>query len=205
MEWRAYGPGAALIRFGGGPGQARAIAVALEAGRKGVREFTIAFDQVLVEFDAGIEVAGVTDELVDWFESLPPVGNEGARIHRIAVRYDGEDLAEVADRAGLSEAEVVRIHAGTVYDVAMLGFSPGFPYLTGLGERLVTPRRVEPRTHVRAGSVAIGGEHTGIYSVASPGGWNVIGQTDVRLFDPENETFLLRTGDRVEFVVENAR
>lgn len=200
MEWRAYGPGAALIRFDGGTEQARAITTALEAGHGGVREFSIAFDQLLLEFVEGIDPAAAMPELMDWLPRLEPIGNANARLHRIEVRYEGEDLADLAARTGLDEAEVARIHAAPIYDVAMLGFSPGFPYLTGLDERLTTPRRSEPRTHIRAGAVAIGGEHTGIYSIASPGGWNVIGHTEARLFDPAGEQFLLRTGDRVKFI-----
>ena len=87
----------------------------------------------------------------------------------------------------------------------MLGFAPGFPYLGGLNPRLHTPRLAAPRARVPAGAVAIGGEHTGIYSVESPGGWNIIGHTSVKLFDPtrKNEAmFRLRPGDRVKFVRE---
>ncbi len=200
MNWRAYGPRAALIRFDGGPDQARAITAALEAGRDGVSEFTIAFDQLLVEFSKPVDVASAVPELLTWLDRLDPVGAADARVHRLEVRYDGEDLAAVAKRAGLEESEVAQIHTATTYDVEMLGFSPGFPYLTGLDPRLATPRRAEPRPRIQAGSVAIGGAHTGIYSIASPGGWNVIGHTKTKLFDPEGEQFLLRTGDRVEFI-----
>jgi len=99
------------------------------------------------------------------------------------------------------------LHCEPVYKVYCLGFAPGFPYLGDLNPRLHTPRLATPRTRVPAGSVAIGGEHTGIYSVESPGGWNIIGRTTVALFDPsrrdehdEAAAFLLRAGDRVKFV-----
>lgn len=121
----------------------------------------------------------------------------------IAVRYggnDGPDLAEVVQRTGLSADEVVRRHVAGRYRVAMLGFAPGFPYLLGLDPALAVPRRADPRTRVPAGSVAIGGGQTGIYPADLPGGWQVIGRTQQRLFDPAAaEPTLLRAGDRVRF------
>jgi KipI family sensor histidine kinase inhibitor len=130
------------------------------------------------------------------------------RLVEIGVRYggaDGPDLAEVAQHAGLTVAEVVRRHAAPEYRVAMLGFAPGFPYLSGLDPALATPRLAQPRLRLEAGSVAIGGAQTGIYPQAGPGGWRVIGRTAARLFDPAREpASLLQPGDRVRFVAEPA-
>jgi KipI family sensor histidine kinase inhibitor len=129
----------------------------------------------------------------------------GGRLFELPVRYGGAfgpDLAEVAHLTGLSGREVIESHAGGVYDVRFVGFSPGFPYLAGLPERLHTPRRVAPRARVPAGSVAIAGAQTGIYPLRSPGGWNVIGRTDVVLFDPtRKDPAMLAPGDRVRFLV----
>jgi KipI family sensor histidine kinase inhibitor len=124
----------------------------------------------------------------------------------VPVRYggvDGPDLAEVADRLGLPEAEVVRLHTGSTYRVFMLGFTPGFPYLGPLPDALVLPRRPTPRTRVPAGSVAIAGAQTGIYPSSTPGGWHVIGRTDLRLWDPTRRPpALLEPGGHVRFVAE---
>jgi inhibitor of KinA len=125
------------------------------------------------------------------------------RVVEIPVAYGGDlgpDLAEVARRHDLSEEEVVKVHSGARYLVYMLGFAPGFAYLGGLPEALATPRRPEPRTAVPAGSVGIGGNQTGIYPLVSPGGWQLIGRTSVRLFDPRREPVaLLAVGDVVRF------
>jgi inhibitor of KinA len=119
------------------------------------------------------------------------------------VCYEGEfapDLAEVAHHAGLSPDEVAQRHAAAAYRVGCVGFMPGFPYLTGLPPELATPRRAIPRREVAAGSVAIGGSQTGIYPSVSPGGWNVIGRTPLRLFDVTRQPpALLRAGDAVRF------
>lgn len=114
--------------------------------------------------------------------------------------HAGADLAEVASYAGMSEAEVIARHTGTSYRVAMIGFAPGFPYLLGLDPALVMPRRSDPRTRVPAGSVAIGGQQTGIYPQALPGGWRLIGRTPLRLFDlAATPPSLLQPGDHVRF------
>jgi inhibitor of KinA len=122
----------------------------------------------------------------------------------IPVCYGGQfgpDLEEVARRAGLPAAEVIQLHAQAEYVVAMIGFAPGFPYLAGMNEQLAAPRKTQPRAQVPAGSVGIAGRQTGIYSLPTPGGWQLIGRTPRRLFHPmwENPS-LLRAGDQVLFV-----
>lgn len=118
--------------------------------------------------------------------------------HVVRVVYDGDDLVEVATSLGLRPDDVVALHAGREYEVAMLGFLPGFAYLRGLDPRLVLPRRAQPRTRVPAGSVAIAAEYTGIYPLASPGGWTLLGHALApRLFDANGARFAL--GDRVRF------
>jgi inhibitor of KinA len=114
----------------------------------------------------------------------------------------GPDLEAVAQRHGLAPEELIRLHSEAVYSVYMLGFAPGFAYLGGLPPALATPRRDEPRTAVPAGSVGIGGSQTGIYPLVSPGGWNLIGRTPLRLFDARRTSpTLLAVGDRVRFQV----
>jgi biotin-dependent carboxylase-like uncharacterized protein len=113
----------------------------------------------------------------------------------------GPDLGYIARHSGLSQREVIHLHSSALYPVYMLGFSPGFAYLGGLEPAIATPRLVSPRTQVPAGSVGIAGTQTGIYPIATPGGWQIIGRTPLRLFDPGRETpALLRPGDRVRFV-----
>jgi len=132
------------------------------------------------------------------------------RVVRIPVRYGGEegpDLEEVARLVGLPPAEVVARHAAPVYRVYLLGFTPGFPYLGGMDPRLACPRLASPRARLPAGSVAIGGEQTGIYPVESPGGWRILGRTPLALFDPApgaRRPFLLAPGDGVRFVPVDA-
>lgn len=125
------------------------------------------------------------------------------RVVEIPVCYGGEyglDLDAVAERARLSRDDVIARHAAAEYVVAMLGFAPGFPYLLGLDPALQMPRRATPRTRVPAGSVAIGGEQTGIYPRELPGGWHLVGRTPVVLFDARRDPpCLLAPGDRVRF------
>lgn len=126
------------------------------------------------------------------------------KLHEIAIEYGGDagpDLPVLAEAAGLDVAAYMRLHAGVEYSVAFLGFQPGFPYLRGLPPALHAPRRASPRAHVAAGSVAIGGPYTGIYPSRGPGGWQIIGRTAARLFDPERDApALFMPGDRVRFV-----
>ena len=125
------------------------------------------------------------------------------RLVEVPVCYDVEfalDLELVAQHCGLSPNDVVARHAAARYDVRCVGFTPGFPFLGGLPAKLATPRRKSPRPAVPAGSVGIGGPQTGIYPLRSPGGWNIIGRTPLRLFDVTREpAALFRAGDRVHF------
>lgn len=131
------------------------------------------------------------------------VVNADAAIVEIPVWYGGRhgpDLAALAERAGLSEAEIIARHSAATYTVDLLGFLPGFAYLDGLDPALHAPRRATPRPRVPAGSVAIGADRTAVYPCASPGGWQLIGRTPVRLFDAERDPpALLAAGQRVRF------
>lgn len=125
------------------------------------------------------------------------------RTVEVPVCYGGEfgpDIEEVAASHGLNPAEVIALHLGGSYVVQAIGFAPGFGYLGGLDVQLHTPRRATPRTLVHAGSVGIGGVLTAVYPFASPGGWNIIGRTPLRMFDPaREEPAVLRPGDHVRF------
>jgi KipI family sensor histidine kinase inhibitor len=137
-----------------------------------------------------------------WAES--DAATPASRHVEIPVHYGGSagpDLAFVAQHAGLSPGEVIELHSGATYTVFFLGFLPGFAYLGGLDPRLAMPRRAEPRLAVPPGSLGIGGEQTGIYPLASPGGWQLIGRTSLRMFDPLREApSLLLPGDTVKFL-----
>ncbi len=119
----------------------------------------------------------------------------------IPIHYDGPDLDATANLTGLHRDELIERHAASTYTVAFLGFSPGFPYLVGLDPRLQVPRLDTPRTRVPAGSVAMAGDMTAIYTRATPGGWRILGHTDLALFSPHRHPpALLAPGDRVHFV-----
>jgi KipI family sensor histidine kinase inhibitor len=130
------------------------------------------------------------------------------RLHQVPTRYGGEagcDLPALARARGLSQAQAVALHTGSEYTALMVGFLPGFAYLGLLPETLDTPRLATPRTRVPAGAVAVAGRQTGIYPTASPGGWNLIGRTTLRLFDPARDPpALILPGDRVRFVATDA-
>ncbi|HEV7838253.1 MAG TPA: 5-oxoprolinase subunit PxpB [Gemmatimonadaceae bacterium] len=133
-----------------------------------------------------------------------PAGGSGdaapPRNHLIPVRYDGMDLDSVASATGLSTAEVIARHSERAYTVDLLGFVPGFAYLSELDASLQLPRRSEPRPRVPAGSVAIAAGMTGVYPLDTPGGWHIIGHTGTVMFDPNRDPpALLRAGDTVQF------
>lgn len=182
----------------------------------GVTDIVPSFTTVTVHYDpAKIPEGpgGPAERVIAWIKTAPKKAGAGKRKPReviVPVCYGGEqgpDLAEVAAHTKLDEAEVIRVHSKGVYQVAAVGFSPGFPYLSGLPPRLAMPRRATPRTRVPAGSVGIGGGQTGVYPLPTPGGWALIGRTPTRLFRPENETepTLLEAGDTVKFSAITAK
>lgn len=130
--------------------------------------------------------------------------SQARRTVEIPVCYEGEfapDLSFVAEKNGLTPSEVINIHASQTYRVYMIGFAPGFPYLGGMDEKIAAPRHATPRLSVAAGSVGIAGKQTGIYPLAMPGGWQIIGRTPVRLFDlQQNPPNRLAAGDLVRFI-----
>ncbi len=165
-----------------------------------------AYASLLIRYDPlRCDPGALALELARRVENLSGRPLPEGRLFEIPVHYGGPhgpDLTGVARITGLDEREVVAMHAASVYDVRFVGFSPGFPYLAGLPDRLHTPRRESPRAHVPAGSVAIAGAQAGIYPMRSPGGWNVIGWTDFVLFDSTRENpATLAPGDRVRFLV----
>jgi inhibitor of KinA len=183
------------------------------AGRAGITDVVPAYNSVTAFYDPAKfhDSPGDAYGAVCRFIESCAAGVAGAapgpppRLVEIPVCYGGEfgpDLGAVAQHCGLGADEVVGLHSGADYLVHAIGFTPGFPYLGGLPEALRTPRRDTPRGHVPAGSVAIGGQQTGVYPVDSPGGWQIIGRTPTALFRPRmNPAALLRLGDRVRFKV----
>jgi KipI family sensor histidine kinase inhibitor len=175
--------------------------VAAELGR-GLRELVPGASTLLVvaERDRALDAR----RLGELERAARQASESGAatRLHTIAVRYDGPDLAAVAAHAGIAVDQVAALHGAAEYRVAFVGFQPGFAYLAGLPATLHAPRRPSPRPRVPAGSVAIGGPWTGVYPLGTPGGWNLIGTSDALLFDAARDRpALLEPGDAVRFVV----
>ncbi|WP_157281628.1 5-oxoprolinase subunit PxpB [Pelomonas sp. Root1237] len=167
----------------------------------GMNNLTLTFDPLHTDGQALEQAARAL-----W--ARPLRRQQAGRLVEIPVNYGGAhgpDLGDVATHCGLSVDEVVQRHTEAEYIVYFIGFQPGFAYLGGLDASLHTPRRSEPRTAVPAGSVGIGGAQTGIYPLATPGGWQLIGHTALPLFDPKAEPpTLLAPGDRVRFVADLA-
>ncbi len=162
------------------------------------RSATIYFNPLLTD------AAAVTAQLRLLLATAFPATDPAHTTHHIPVCYGGElgpDLIDVAEQSGLTPAQVITLHASVTYHVYMLGFSPGFPYLGMVPDRIVAPRLPTPRKQVAAGSVGIAGSQTGIYPQASPGGWRIIGRTPVHLFSlTRPQPFLVAAGDQVQFI-----
>ena len=197
----------------------RALHELQNAAIPGVTELAPAYTSIAVFFDPipVVKDAEEPGKVFDWLatriRAAVTAGADRGR-HRTATQlpvrsveipvcYDPEfalDMDDVARRATISPSEVIRLHSGAEYYVACIGFVPGFPFLAGLPKELATPRRDVPRKQIPPGSVGIGGAQTGIYPLRSPGGWNLIGRTPLRLFDSKkNPPALLRAGERVRF------
>ncbi len=172
----------------------------LEQPLPGVTDLVPGYVNLYVEFDARrLSRARVERWLAPFLQELPSI--DQGRLVEVPVRYDGEDLAWVAQATGLTPAEVVRLHQKPTYRVFATGFTPGFPFMGPLEPPLCLPRRAFPRPQVSAHRVAIAGHQTGIYPLPSPGGWHLLGTALVQVYNPRRpEPFLLEAGDRVRFV-----
>ncbi len=161
------------------------------------RSLLILYDPLAADPAAVEAILTGLEERLDEIEIPPPETVE------IPVLYGGEygpDIGFVAEHNGLTEEEVIRLHSQPAYQIYMIGFTPGFPFLGGLDDRLFTPRLSTPRTLVPAGSVGIANNQTGMYPVDSPGGWRLIGRTPLKLFDPNRaEPFLYKAGDLIKY------
>jgi inhibitor of KinA len=190
----------------------RAVSALLDARPpQGIVDQVPAFVSVAVHYDPaqvpGDRSAPPYRRMVSLLEhtlsGVQPDELQPARTIDIPVCYGGAfgpDLDDVARQHDLNAGQVIEIHTGGEYLVYMVGFMPGFAYLGGLSDRIATPRRASPRALVPAGTVGIGGQQTGVYPLESPGGWNLIGRTPLRIFDiSRDEAALLAAGDRVRF------
>lgn len=186
--------------------QVRAMSDALKcANIPGVMEWVPTFRSLTIYYDPSrLSYGRLKRKVLGLARSLTSVENQMRRVIEIPVCYGGaygEDLPDVAACTGLSVDEVVSRHCAGKYRIYMLGFLPGFAYMGGLDPALHTPRLKTPRTKIPAGSVGIGGEQTGIYPMASPGGWRLIGMTPIKPYDPARQTpILFMPGDFVRFV-----
>lgn len=196
----------------------RAVSAALDAhAPAGVVDQAPAFASVTVHYDparvAGDPGRSPYDRLVTELDELLSHVHEHElpppRLVEIPVCYGGElgpDLGDVARQHQLTPQDIIDLHTSAEYLVYMVGFMPGFAYMGGLPAQLATPRRGRPRTAVPAGTVGIGGSQTGVYPLESPGGWNLLGRTPLKIFDIAREpATLLATGDRARFVAISLR
>lgn len=194
MNLLPYGPRAVLAEFDSLDQVMSAASAWRDADLPGVIDVVPAARTVLVHHDGRLDPSSLV-------EPVGPAPLTASALVEVPVRYDGEDLAAVADATGLSVDQVVALHTGTEYTCAFCGFMPGFAYLVGLDERLVLPRRATPRTRVPSGSVAIASTFTAVYPGESPGGWHLLGHTDLPMWVADREPpATLPPGTRVRFV-----
>lgn len=171
---------------------------------QGIIETVPAYATLLVHYDPLIlSFTQIKNYLQEKITQVNAISSRKPRQVEVPVQYGGEygiDLESVASSLHISIADVIRIHSEKIYTVYMMGFTPGYPYMGKLDDTLVMPRLKTPRTRVPAGTVAIAGSQTGIYSIDSPGGWRLIGWTLLKLFDPKSDKpFLFSPGDEVKF------
>lgn len=168
-----------------------------------VIETVLGYYSIMVQLKRKNQQQEFINELLSLDLSLSKQSSERVHLFRIPVCYHtsfGLDLKELSEEKKQSIPEIIQLHTQPIYPVYFIGFLPGFPYLGGLVEPLHTPRKSTPRPRIKAGSVGIGGNQTGIYPQDSPGGWNLIGRTPISLFDKNlQQPALLTAGDRVQF------
>ncbi|WP_386698001.1 5-oxoprolinase subunit PxpB [Lonepinella sp. MS14436] len=176
--------------------------------QEGICEVIVGMNNLTVFTALGADLMVFSERLKKYWSQVENQQYQGKHF-QIPVQYGGEfgqDLMDVATFHKVLPQDIITRHTAPIYTVFMIGFQAGFPYLGGLPEHLHTPRREVPRTLVPAGSVGIGGSQTGIYPFSSPGGWKILGRTDLPLFDKSNyPPTLLKAGDTVQFVVESVQ
>ena len=172
-------------------------------------EVVVGIDSVVLQFDAAVQDASTAlQRAADSIDFRAVKARRSSHVVEIPVRYGGEygpDMGAVCAQLGLDVEEFVALHTSGRHSVDMLGFTPGFAYISGLDDRLRVPRLAEPRAHVPAGSVGIADGRSGLYALPGPGGWSLIGRTEYPLFDPWGEDpFALRPGTTIRFVAVDA-
>ena len=185
--------------------QIRAFNIALQNSKMpGIVETVPTYRSLMIHYDPGvIQYAPLVKKLKNLLGQLDNIVIPPSEVLEVPVLYGGEmgpDLAFVAEHNGKTQEEVIKIHTSTEYLIYMLGFTPGFTYLGGMSEEIATPRLKTPRVKIPGGSVGIAGSQTGVYPIDSPGGWQLIGRTPVKMYDPDRETPILpQAGQYIKF------
>lgn len=208
---KAAGDSSILINFGNeiSPEINKRIAATIHLIKdqkvEGIVDIIPAFCSLLISYDPrAIAYKNLTSRLKDLLKIEVSLEDNETIITEIPVCYGGEfgpDIENIAKNAGITVDEVIKIHTSTDYLIYMLGFLPGFTYLGGLDEKIHTPRLANPRVKIPAGSVGIGGSQTGIYPLESPGGWQLMGRTPIKTYDPKRDVpILFEAGQYIRFV-----
>ena len=211
LRFLPAGDSSVLIEFGNSISpeinfKVRNMVMVLEKAQKNyILEFLPTYRSLLIHYDPlKLSYDELLKELQNLVSLVDKEDRKEFRILEIPVLYggaNGPDIDFVASHNGISQKGVIQIHCSRDYLVYMLGFTPGFAYLGGMNEKIATPRLELPRINIPAGSVGIAGSQTGIYPMASPGGWQIIGRTPIKLYDPlATPPVLLRAGDYVRFI-----
>lgn len=171
---------------------------------EGIEEIISTYRSLIIHYNPQrVKYADLVQQLKELEKFVTEITLPVAHVIEIPVLYGGEygpDLEFIAQFNKLSAKEVINLHTGKEYFIYMLGFSPGFAYLGGMSDKIATPRLEKPRLKVSEGSVGIAGKQTGIYPIKSPGGWQIMGRTPIKLYDPKKESpFLLKSGDYIKF------
>jgi KipI family sensor histidine kinase inhibitor len=215
-KFRILGDRGLLVELGDGISRqinqkVRALFIMIE-GRdlKEIKELVPGYRSLMVVYDPLVSsLNSLKSQIIDIWDTVDDAELPSSRIVEIPVVYGdefGPDLEWVASYLKMAPEEVIRLHTQPIYQVYMIGFMPGYTYMGEVVDSLVTPRRDTPRTHVIQGSIGIAQKQTGIYPVTSPGGWQIIGRTPIRLFDPQkNPPSFLEMGDQVKFYAISAR